>query len=100
MSCDPPYEGLDGCDEDPCCGGGDGVPEVLGEAAISIEPCEGALDHPATRQEHEALGGIGAFDDVDGRRAALADRIPELVTGIAAIGEDMARPGEAPDDRR
>ena len=32
---------------EPCGGALDGIFEVFGEATVSIEPCEGALDDPA-----------------------------------------------------
>ena len=37
---------------------------VLGHAATPSEPREGAFDHPAPRDDFEALHGIGAFDDL------------------------------------
>ena len=43
--------------------------EVLGEAAVAIEPSQNALDHPWVRQDFEALGGFGSLDDLDGRLA-------------------------------
>ena len=73
--------------------------EVLGEAAASAEPGEGALDHPAARQDLEALGGSDRLMISRVQLADAAQRVPELVAGIAAIGEDMAQPGEALADR-
>src|ERR1700730_9495879 len=39
--------------------------EILGQAATAIEPREGALDNPASRQRLKPFGVIGAFDDFD-----------------------------------
>ena len=52
-------------DEDPGHGAGDGCLEILGEAAASAEPGEGALDDPAAGQHLETVGGIGSLDDFD-----------------------------------
>ena len=41
------------------------VLEVLGEATAAIEPCQGALDNPAHRQDNEAAGVIGTLHDLD-----------------------------------
>jgi hypothetical protein len=45
---------------------GDSLLEVLGEAAISVEPRQRPLDDPTAREDNEALGRIGPFDDLDG----------------------------------
>src|SRR6202035_2361558 len=39
--------------------------EILGQAATAIDPREGALDNPASRQKLKPFGVIGAFDDFD-----------------------------------
>ncbi len=72
--------------------------EVLGEATVAIEPGQRSLDDPSTRQDFEALCGIGSLDDLDGPCADAAQRVAQFVTGIAAIGEDVAQPREAVDD--
>ena len=74
--------------------------EVLGETTVAVQPSEGSFDDPSARENDEALGCIGALDDFDSPFADPAQRLPELVSGIAAIGEDMAQPREAPDDFR
>ncbi len=61
MTCDPPGPELDGGHEEPRGGALDGPFEVLGEAPVAVEPSESALDHPATRQQLEALGRGGPF---------------------------------------
>ncbi len=70
----------------------------LAKAPVPAEPCEGALDDPAAGQHLEAFGLVGALDDIERPRADLAERVPELVTGIAAVGEQVAQPWEAVDD--
>ena len=43
------------------------VLEVLGKTPVSAEPGEGALDHPSTGQDDEALHLVGSFDDLRAR---------------------------------
>jgi hypothetical protein len=52
----------------------------------------------ALGEHDEAFGGARPFDDLDRPFADPAQRLPQLVTGIAAIGDDMAQPREALDD--
>jgi hypothetical protein len=70
----------------------DGFLEVLCESAAAAEPGEGALDHPSSRQEFEALRLIGAFDDLKGPGADFAQSLLEFLAAVSAIGEDMAEP--------
>lgn len=98
--CDASGEELDRSDEEPCGCGRDGLFEVLGEAAVAIEPCQGSFDDPSAKQDFEALCDIGSLDDFDGPLADLGQRILELVTSITTVGEEMAQPGEAVDDLR
>lgn len=72
--------------------------EVLSEATVSVQPGQGSLDDPAARENHEALCGIGPLDDFEGPFADPAQRLPELFSGIAAIGKDVTQPREAFDD--
>ena len=90
-------EKLDGSNEKPCGGRGNSLLEVLGETAVAVQPGQGALDHPLARQEFEALGHAGSLDDLNDQFADAAQRLPRLVSGIAAIGEEMAQPREAGD---
>ena len=65
---------------------------ILCQPAAAVEPCDGALDDPAFGQHEEALGLIGAFDDLDlelGQR--LLRRSLEQRTLIAAIGVELAQ---------
>ena len=60
---------------------------------------EGPFDDPASREDYKAFGGIGSLDDLD-RPVALAFKsAAQFVPGIAAIGKDIAQPGEAIPDR-
>jgi len=98
MPCDAPGEELDGCDEQPCGGGRDGLFKVLGETAVAAEPSQRSFHDPAAGQDLEALCGIGPLDDLDGPSAEAAQRFAQLVAGIATIGEQVPQPGEAVDD--
>jgi hypothetical protein len=74
---------------------------VLWIEVSNATPCDridGSLDDPTARENHETLCGIGSLDDFDGPFSDPAQRVLELVTRIAAIGEDMPQPREAPDD--
>ena len=89
----------DRCDEDPCFGAGDRRLEVLGEAATASEQSEGALDHPTPGQQHEALGLVGSLDDFHVPATVAGERRLQLGAGVAAIGEDVAQPGQQATDR-
>lgn len=99
MPCDASCEHADAGDVSEGCGALDGFLPVLCEAAASSEPCECALHHPAARQDDEALGRVGALDNLDGPAAVAAHRVLELVASIAAIGEDVAQPWMPEPDR-
>ena len=51
-------------DEDPRLGAGDGLFPTFRQSPASVQPCEGAFDHPSPGDDLEALGGVGAFDDL------------------------------------
>src|SRR5216683_1390944 len=72
----------------------DGGLEILGETAVSVEPGDGALDHPAALDAVEARGGLDALDDFDRPLAELFECGLEFVAGVVGIGEDMAQPGK------
>lgn len=95
MPCDASGEDAYVGDEDPCLGAGDGSFPILGQASAASEPCKGAFDDPAARQEFEALGDVGAFDDLQVPIADLGQCAAEFGPGIAAVGEYMAQPGKA-----
>ena len=90
MSCDAACERADAGDLDEGRCAFDGFFPVLGEPPATSEPCEGSLDHPATGQHDEAIGSVGALDDLDAPLAAAAHGIFQLVARIAAVGEDVA----------
>ena len=81
------------------CGACDGFLPIPGKTSALVEPCESALDHPAAGQDHEALCGIGRFDDVDCPAAMASHGVLQFVARIAAIGEDITQPGTAEADR-
>ncbi len=64
---------------------------ILGHAATPSEPREGAFNHPATRNDFEALRGIGAFDDLQRPAPDLLQRPLQLGSGITAIGKYMTQ---------
>lgn len=81
-------------------GAGDGLLPVLSQPAAAAEPGEGPLHDPSSRQHFEALGGVGALDDLQG---PVADRLEVLVqfgAGVSAVGEGVAQPGKGLADRR
>ena len=59
--------------------------EVLGEAAVAVEPCQGELDDPGPREDFEAFCPIGTPDDFERPLASIAQCVLELVSVIAAI---------------
>ena len=99
-SCEASCEPADVGDEHPGDGAFDGALPVLCEAPASSEPCECPLDDPSSWQDLEALGGIGALDDLDRPVADPGERRGELVAGVGAVGEQMAQPRIEAADRR
>src|SRR5690606_35784476 len=73
-----------------CSGGLEGCLDVLGEPAISVDPCEEAFNDPPPRQDDEA-GLPGDFaDDFNGDAGSLRDAL--MV--VAAIGPYLLDKGE------
>ena len=97
-SCQPAGQELNAGEEEPCLGAGDGCFEVLGQAAVAVEPGQGTFDHPAARYHFEALRGIGPLDDLQGPLTQPSQRVLEFRSGIGAVGEDMAQPREGVTD--
>src|SRR5487761_372696 len=79
-------------EEEPCGGAGNGGLEILREASTSAEPGKGSFDDPASRQEFEPAGGVGALDDLYGPFADFGEASFEFGTGIAAVSEHMFQP--------
>lgn len=100
MLCGSASEHTDGSDQRPCGGAFDGFLPVLCEASAPTQPCKGAFDDPAARQNLKALGGVGALDDLDGPFAHAGERAAQFLSGISSIGKDMTQPREAAADRR
>src|ERR1700733_9133061 len=86
-------------DKPPAQNDAQGGLEVFGEPSTPTEPGESTLDDPAARQHFEPAELIGALDHLDRPAADLRQFQPQLVAGIAAIGEDMAQPGVEISDR-
>jgi len=102
MSCRPSETArkqLDRREVDPRLAAADGGFEILGKPAVAVQPREGSLDHPASRQDLKAGGLIGSLDDPDAPFPVPGERGGQLVTGKTAIGEDMAQPREQIADR-
>ena len=78
--------------EEPCGGAGDGSLEILCKAPASAEPGKGSFHDPASRQEFEPAGGVGALDDLYGLFADFGEASIEFGTGIAAVGEYVPQP--------
>jgi hypothetical protein len=90
---------LHGGQEEPSLGAGDGSLEVLGEAAIAVEPGEGPFDDPAARQEFEAGRVLRSLDDLNRPLAELGKCSLKLWAGISAVSEEVAQPREQRADR-
>jgi hypothetical protein len=68
------------------------VLEVLGETPVSSEPAEGALDHPAARQDDKALHVVAPLDDLYAQQRHLCHRSFDLPRVVATIGPDQFEP--------
>ena len=79
-------------EEEPCGGAGNGSLEILCKASASAEPGEGSFHYPASRQEFEPAGSVGALDDLYGPFADFGEAPIEFGAGIAAIGKHMPQP--------
>src|SRR3546814_8759508 len=81
-------------DEWPCFRACDGLFPTLSQPAAAAEPCKGAFDHPAARENLEPLGGVGALDDLQGPAPDLVQRSSEFRSAIPSVSEEMPQPGE------
>ncbi len=98
-SCQPAVQELHAGEEEPCLGAGDGCFEVLGQAAVAVEPGQGTFDHPTARYDFEALRGVRPLDDLQRPSAEPSQRVLEFRAAIGTIGEDVAQPREGVTDR-
>ena len=68
---------------------------VLGQPSAAIEPCQGALDHPSSGQNGEALRVIGPFDDLGfDMRQGLGQGLVKHRPLIGAVGEEFLQEWE------
>src|ERR1700724_2108936 len=93
---EPPEGQLDGGERNEGGQGFGEILEVLGKTPVSAEPGEGALDHPAARQDDEALHIIAALDDLHAQDGQFGRGRLDLPGVVAAVGPDQFEPGEAP----
>ncbi len=68
---------------------------ILGEAATSIEPADGALDDPALRLDNKAFRVVATSDDL-GHEVGhdMSDAVGEDRPGVGAVREQLAEEGE------
>jgi hypothetical protein len=72
---------------------------VLGQAATSVEPCNGSFDDPAFGQHHE-LADIGSPDDLHVDVAADSGQsVLELRPLVAAVGVEFQQEGKRAEQR-
>src|SRR5204862_7962333 len=87
-----PDEQLHGGDVNPGFGAGDRSLEILGQAAVSIEPSEGSFDDPSPWEELKSGRVGGAFDNLDGPLAEFGEGVTQIGAVIDTVGEEMAQP--------
>src|ERR1700730_12174770 len=81
-------------DVNPGFGAGDRSLEILGQAAVSIEPSEGSFDDPSPWEQLKACSVSGAFKYFDDPVAELEDFLAQVGAIITTVGEEMAKPGK------
>ena len=80
----------DGCELQECQRVVGEVLKVFGQPTATIEPCQGALDHPAHRQHLEPFGLIRSFHDLHRElRQALRHSVDKLRSLITRIGKQL-----------
>ena len=85
---------MNGGERDECCQRGGEVLVVFGQASVAAEPREGALHHPAPRQDDEAFHVVGPFDDLDAQAGLLRDGFGHLARVVATVGPNQFEPVE------
>lgn len=94
-TCDAAEQDDDGGGVEEGVGGGDGGLEILGEASVSADPGEEALDHPAAGMNGETDLILRLAHDLDADRGGTGDAVP----CVAAIHEGELHEGTAPTRR-
>ena len=86
-------------DINPRYGAGLGGFVIAHKSALVHQPAEGALHHPAARQDFEAFGRVGAFNDLDGQFGTETfDPLGKGLARIATIYPQDTQPGEPAQD--
>ena len=74
--------------------------EILGQPPATTEPRKGSFDDPTSGQNLEALGRVGALDDLgDDVRQSLFLRLAKLRSLIAAVREQLLQKRELSEQR-
>ena len=97
--CQDAGDASDMSDKQPCFRTSDGFLPILCQPSAAPEPCEGALNDPATGENLEAFGHVGSLDDLQGPLPDFVQSASEFGTGIPAVSEDVTKPRERMPDR-
>lgn len=85
----------DHCDVDPSFGARLCGFVIAHEPSVEHQPAERPFYSPAAGQDFEALGMVGALDDLDGQLGAESlDPLRESRAGVAAIDPKQSQPGK------
>src|SRR6185437_11429376 len=68
---------------------------IFAESAITPQPAEGPLHHPATRQNHESLHAYRTQHRLEKPTATLLHPLHQR-TGISSVGPNELQPGQLP----
>ena len=93
-SSQPPDKELYRGDVNPGLGARDRSPEILCQAAVSIEPSEGSFDNPSPWEQLKTGSVSGALDDLDGPVTEFGEGVTQVGAIVDAVGEEMAQPGK------
>jgi hypothetical protein len=83
-----------GGDVNPGFGTRDRSLEILGQAAVSIEPSEGSFDDPSPWQQLKSGRVSGAFDNLDGPVAEFGEGVAQLWAIVDTVGKEVTQPGK------
>ena len=92
-SCNRAGDSPDVGDERPCGCTFGGCLEVFGEPAAPAEPSQRAFYDLTPRQDLEALGRVGAPNDLHRPAAECRQGVFQRVTGVAAVSKDVPSRG-------